>query len=120
MASGGKEITIVEESADVGRDITIFDVWSFRNRLRDLGVRTLVGATVKEITPEGIVVVDEKGEKHIITADTLVISKKLSPNRELWEALQGEVEELYEVGDCVSPRKAINAIHEGFRVVVKI
>ena len=120
LASSGREVTIVEESASLGRDVTIFDIWGFRTRLKDLGVKMFIKSTVREITPDGVVVATDQGEDEIVATDTLVVARKLRPNRGLWDALQGEVEELYAVGDCVAPRKAINAIHEGFRVGARI
>ena len=83
-------------------------------------MRIFTRSTVREITSAGVVVVGGQGEEEVIATDTLVVARKLRPNRELWETLEGEVEELYAVGDCVAPRKAINAIHEGFRVGVRI
>jgi hypothetical protein len=64
-------------------------------------------------------VLGEEGEQ-TIPVDTVVVAKKLRADKELQESLEGEVDELYAVGDCVAPRKAINAIHEGFRVGVRI
>jgi 2,4-dienoyl-CoA reductase (NADPH2) len=119
LASQGKEVTIIEESPKIGRDITIFDVWGFRMRLSKLGVRMLTNSTLKEIALDGVTVVGEKGEQ-TVPADTVVVARKMRANNELREKLQGEVARLFAVGDCVAPRKAINAIHEGFRVGVQI
>ena len=119
LANQGKEVTIIEESSKIGRDITIFDVWGFRMRLSKLGVRVLTNSTPKEITLDGITVVSEKEEK-TVPADTVVVAWKAKANKELWENLQGDIATLFAVGDCVAPRKAINAIHAGFRVGVQI
>jgi 2,4-dienoyl-CoA reductase (NADPH2) len=119
LANQGKEVTIIEESSKIGRDITIFDVWGFRMRLSKLGVRVLTNSTPKEITLDGITVVSEKEEK-TVPADTVVVAWKARANKELWENLKGDIAALFAVGDCVAPRKAINAIHEGFRVGVQI
>jgi 2,4-dienoyl-CoA reductase (NADPH2) len=35
-------------------------------------------------------------------------------NNTLLRSLKGRVKELHAVGDCVAPRKAIDAIREGF------
>ena len=48
-------------------------------------------------------------------ADTIVLAVGLMPQRELVEAVQNKVPEVYAIGDCVEPRKVINAIWEGFR-----
>ena len=38
------------------------------------------------------------------------------PNKGLKETLKDKVPEIYVIGDCVEPRKVINAIWEGFRL----
>jgi 2,4-dienoyl-CoA reductase (NADPH2) len=119
LATQGSKVTIVEESPAIGRDITIFDAWGFKIRLAKLGVVMLTNATLNRIIPEGIVVASE-GEEQVVAADTLVLAKKMRPNRELWEELQGKVAALYAAGDCIAPRKALNAIHDGFRVGARI
>ena len=53
-------------------------------------------------------------------ADSVVVAKGMRLEKELVEALRDEVAEVYTAGDCVAPRKALNAIDEGFRVGVKI
>ena len=50
-----------------------------------------------------------------MAADTVVFAVGLTPQRELIEALRDKVPEVYAIGDCVEPRKVINAIWEGFR-----
>jgi len=119
LANQGKEVTIVEESTKVGRDINSFDVWSLRMRLSKLGVKMLTKSVLREMVPGAVIVLGEEGEQ-TIPVDTVVVAKKLRADKELQESLEGEVDELYAVGDCVAPRKAINAIHEGFRVGVRI
>jgi 2,4-dienoyl-CoA reductase (NADPH2) len=119
LASQGKKVTIVEESTKVGRDITIFDVWAVRMRLHKLGVKMLTTSVLREMVPGAVIVFGQDGEQ-TIPVDTVVVAKKLKANKELRESLEGEVNEIYSVGDCVAPRKAINAIHDGFRVGVQI
>jgi len=119
LASQEKKVIIVEESTKVGRDITIFDVWGVRMRLYKLGVKMLTKSTLREMLPGAVIVVGQDGEQ-TIPVDTVVVAKKLKANKELRESLGGVVNELYAVGDCVAPRKAINAIHDGFRVGVQI
>jgi hypothetical protein len=46
----------------------------------------------------------------------VVLAVGLTPNSDLEEALKGEPFEIHAIGDCVKPRKVIDAIWEGFRV----
>ena len=54
-------------------------------------------------------------QKDFLIADTVVLAVGLKPNNGLWETLSGEVREIYAIGDCVKPRRVLNAIWEGFR-----
>jgi 2,4-dienoyl-CoA reductase (NADPH2) len=58
--------------------------------------------------------------KETLAADTVVLAMGIRPNNELEAALRTLTAELHKIGDCVKPRKAIDAIHEGFQVSLKI
>lgn len=55
-----------------------------------------------------------------LEADTLVTSYWRSSDTTLFDALEGKVKELYKVGDCISPRRVIDAIHEGYKIGMEI
>ncbi|MDI3498950.1 MAG: 2,4-dienoyl-CoA reductase, partial [Archaeoglobus sp.] len=38
----------------------------------------------------------------------------------LYDELQGKVSELYKIGDCVKPRKALDATREGADLALKV
>jgi len=48
--------------------------------------------------------------------DTIVLAMGNEVEDSLYWALKGRVRELYRIGDCVAPRKADMAIHEGYTV----
>ncbi|MEM4676088.1 MAG: NADH oxidase, partial [Nitrososphaerota archaeon] len=64
-------------------------------------------------------VIVNNGEQ-FFEADTVVIAVGSEPNNELVKQLEGKVAELYAVGDCVNPRKALEAIREATEVAMKI
>jgi len=45
--------------------------------------------------------------------DTVVLATGPKANDELYFALEGEVEDVRRIGDCVAPRKLDHAIYEG-------
>jgi 2-enoate reductase len=83
--------------------------------LEEAKVRTLTKTTVLEITDEGLLVANESGEAQVMPAETVVLAVGMRPNNGLYEALKDIVQEIYSIGDCVEPRKVINAVWEGFR-----
>jgi thioredoxin reductase len=72
-----------------------------------------LGVKLLEITDQGVVV-DEKGKKQTIAADTVVLAPEFSPNDDLANALEKRGLEVHKVGDCVEPMRFFrDAIHEG-------
>jgi 2-enoate reductase len=50
----------------------------------------------------------------VITADTVVLAAGFRPNRDLIDSLKKDAKlQVFEVGDCVKPRKIFDAIHDG-------
>jgi len=115
----GKDITIVEMLKKVGKDVGKTSLWVMRKRLKDQGVKIVTEARVEEITKEGVRI--EKGNSRtILEADTVVLAVGAKSNNKLYEELQGKVQELYAIGDCKEPRKAMDAIYEGAVIGRKI
>jgi len=76
---------------------------------------------VKEIQGNRLIYMLYSGEQYVIDqVDTVVLVSGREPNNELAEALRGKVPELYEIGDCYTPRKVNHAIDHGFMTAVKI
>lgn len=82
-------------------------------RLARGGVETMVEHDVKEIRADGVVLVDKPGRESFRQADAVVLARGVVANRELGEALAGEVPHLQVVGDALEPRNIAQAIYEG-------
>ena len=67
----------------------------------------------EEVIETGLLVTDAWGQVHTVEADTIVVAVGAKPNDALVKELDGKVPELYVIGDCLKPRRMINAIHEG-------
>jgi len=115
LAQQGKRLTIVEILDSVARDMFAVNRMHLLKLLADTDVRILTGANPLEITDEGVTIADKDGKRNTLKADTVVLALGLKPNRRLEETLRDKVPEIYAIGDCVEPRKVINAIWEGFR-----
>ncbi len=74
----------------------------------------------KQIAPNGIELVDREGKTVFLEADTVVLATGVRSNRTLAESLQVKVPELYEAGDCIEPRRILEAIHEGAEAALRI
>ncbi len=120
LVADGKKVTILEMLPRMGADIGVTVRWGFLNLLRRAGVRMETKAQVVEITDKGVKVRREGDKDDFFEADTVVVAVGMKANREVADSLQGKVDELYLVGDCVEPRRITQAIREGFDVGMKV
>jgi len=118
LAQKGKELTIVEILGDVARDAFKANREYLLEMLESAGIKILTGTRVVEITNEGVIVAGKDGRRAPVKADadTVVYALGLQPCKGLAEALKDKVPEVYAIGDCVEPRKVLNAVWEGYRV----
>lgn len=114
-------VTIIEQLPGIMSDSDVLNKLFFVNRLGELAVDLKAERIVTAITPEGVVVKDAYGEEDLIPADTVVLALGYEPNDELVRGLAGSSHpEVYAVGDCVAPRRIVDAVAEGARVALMI
>ncbi len=112
LAQQGKRVTIVERTA-LAADVNPISQMTLIPMLRQLGV-TVVPLSIREFTAAGLTGTDENGRHHTLRADRIVIALGAVPRRSLASRLEGEVGELFVVGDCGGSRGITRAIREGF------
>ncbi len=88
--------------------------------LEGKGVEILTGVREETITDQGVEIIDRDGRKRRLEADTIVIAAGSRPNKELFKMLAKKFPAIYLVGDCVEPRKIIEAVAEGHRIAQEI
>ena len=133
----GREVVIVEESDELGTGM--IDCGPKPNMIRWLvreNVEMHVNVKCKEITDDGLVIIED-GEEKLITGDSVVTTLQMLPNPDLYERLKDMAPEVYAVGDCnplvidkpyppskiepvdskpAWPRYTVTAIREAFRI----
>lgn len=131
LALAGKRVTLVERNGEIGRDLNHISRGGLLHRLAAQGVEIVTGHEVTAFDDEGVRVratggtepgdgpVDGETER-ALPADTVVLALGAVARNDLVRPLKGEVPELYAVGDCLKPRKIGEAIHEGFRVGLRL
>ena len=115
LAQKGKKLTIVEMLDGVMLDMYSANRMHLLKLLADADVNILTETKCLEIRDNGITIADKYGKRSTLEADTVVLAVGLKSNERLLEALKDKIPEVYAIGDCVEPRKVINAIWEGFR-----
>jgi len=115
LAQKGKRLTVVEILDNVVRNVSEANRTHLLKLLADVNVEILTETNVLDIMDDNVVIADKHGTRSQLASDTVVLAVGLKSNNRLEEAIRGKVPEIYAIGDCVEPRKVINAIWEGFR-----
>ena len=116
LAERGKQVTMMRRGQRMATRVLPAARPALLNRLRSKGVTMLTEVSYQEIDDKGMVLTTREGERKTVEADTVVLAAGASPNNELYRALEGEVEELYLIGDAVEPRSMLEAVAEAARV----
>ena len=118
LAAEGCEVKLCVNGEMAGQSIQSYVRHQWAGRLHQLGVSVvpymrLFGADANTVymqhtmTSEAVLYED---------TDTLVLACGHQGQLELFEALEGKIDQLYAVGDCLSPRTAEEAVLEGLKV----
>jgi 2,4-dienoyl-CoA reductase (NADPH2) len=110
---GIKKVTLIEMLGKLGADIGMTTRWVDLQMLSRYGVKAKTRTKVIEITQEGVVV-EREGESELINCDTVVLAVGTNSVNSLEEKLKEVVEKVIVIGDAKAPRKALEAIKEGF------
>ena len=116
LAEQGKKVTIIEMLKDIAYDLHPANRMHLLDMLTKGNVTVMTSTTLEEISNEGVVVTDAEGKEKTLKADTVVLALGMKEESELWNALKGKVRELHAIGDCVKPRRIMDAMWEGYRL----
>ncbi len=114
LSESGNNVTLVtrRKHGDIASDMETFNRYLLLKRLKEKGIRIYTETVLERILDEGIFVSNSHG-KHTLKAESIVMASGSKPNNRLHRYLQGRVKELYVAGDCLKPRRSLEAIHEG-------
>jgi pyruvate/2-oxoglutarate dehydrogenase complex dihydrolipoamide dehydrogenase (E3) component len=128
LAERGKKVKIFTYHTNIGA------YWGLRSegqgthlpiiwrRLKKNKVSITPYTSVKKISGHTVTVADiwAGDEQTINNVDTLVMATGYRVNDSLYQALKGQVAELYTVGDCFVPKRALDAIHGAYMTAFNI
>ncbi len=113
FARRGRSVMIIEMLKDAALDVNPFIRKSLLRRLQELKVSFVVNTKVIQIDQDHVRGVTN-GEERTFRGDSFIVAMGMESERALSASLRKDLLEYYEIGDCLKPRKLIDAIHEGF------
>jgi len=115
LSQQGRDVTIVEILNNIAWDMDAANRTHLIKLLDDYQVKILMESQVLEIKAGSAILSDRYGRRNEIKVDNVVIATGMVSNNDLCETLKDKLPDVYAIGDCVAPRKVLNAIWEGFR-----
>jgi NADPH-dependent 2,4-dienoyl-CoA reductase/sulfur reductase-like enzyme len=114
LSEQGKNITVVRRGPEMATGLYDNARQALLNRLEEKGVTLIPGVMeYQEITEEGLHIVNSKGERQLLEADSIVLATGVTANDRLANAVRAIVNEIRLVGDCAEPGRILDAIHDG-------
>jgi len=116
LAEQGKEVQIVTPAPSPGLYIGFSELPITYQRLMEKEVRFVPHTDIREVSNHTVRLynVYTQKERLIEDVDTVVYVVANTVDKTLERSLKGVVKELHVIGDCLSPRDALQAIREGF------
>ena len=119
LAKQGKKVTLVGKDKTAGFDVNPSFKWRYMIYMRQNGIVIYNDVDIEEVNDEGIVVKSFDGYRWPVNCDTIVVSQR-EPNESLKKVVQSEGIELFVIGDALIPRNLSSAVHDGYRIGMRI
>lgn len=117
LSQQGKKVTVVRRGPEMAAKMFAGNRHSLLTRLNGKGVTLITGAREYEtITEDGLVLINSEGKQQTLEADTIVLAAGAISDDRLAKAIEGKISEIHRAGDCVQPRRILDAIHDGARL----
>ncbi|MBP1723728.1 MAG: NADH:flavin oxidoreductase, partial [Deltaproteobacteria bacterium] len=119
LAQQGMKVTIVEILSELltgGIPVQHMNRLMLLDLLRFHRVEALTGTSLLEIWPEGAALIGKDGSTKKLPADTIVLAVGLAPEQGLYRSLQGQIPNLFLIGDSRSAQNIMNSVWDAYEV----
>jgi len=116
LAEQGKKVRLIEELEAVALDVEPRTRVLLLERLNRLGVETMTCCKLQSIA-NAQAIVEFKGQRLTVPADSVVLAVGSEPNNELELKLRTCGCKIKVIGDCRTPGNIKEAVHQGFWTV---
>ena len=91
MTALGRKATVIEMKDDVATDVIMMNQISLKESMAESGVALRCGCRVKEITGNGVVVINKDGGEELIEGDQVISAFGQTPDKDMVNKLQGQI-----------------------------
>ena len=119
LAETGHKVTLVGRKPTIMKGVAATDFLAYSERIAKTDMEVCTSTTPLEIVADGVMV-EHKGQKRKIEADTVLYAFGAKSEQDLYRTLKDQGKEAYLVGDAIHPDKIMDAIHTGYRLGLKL
>jgi 2,4-dienoyl-CoA reductase (NADPH2) len=119
LAKQGKKVTLVGKEKSAGFDVNPSFKWRYLIYMRQAGINAYSDSTIDEVNEAGIIVKTYDGYRWPVKCDTVIVSER-EANSSLKQVVQSEGIELFVIGDALVPRNLSSAVHDGYRIGMRV
>lgn len=119
LAKQGKKVTIIGKDKSAGFDINPSFKWRYLIYLAQNGVTVYNDCDIEEIKEGEVMVKTYDGYQFPVKCEHIVFTER-EGNESLKKAVQQEGIELFVIGDALVPRNLSSAVHDGYRIGIRI
>lgn len=119
LVQQGNKVTIVEILSDLmiaGIKVQHMNRLMLLDLLKFHQVEIFTNTSLLEVTENGALLLDGDSRKRNFPADTIVLAVGLKPDRELYQTLKGQTQNLYTIGDSRKAQNILNSIWDAYEV----
>jgi 2,4-dienoyl-CoA reductase (NADPH2) len=120
LAQKGCRVSLIEEGKRVGTDVSITFIWRHRAWLEEMDVQVLTGHRLAGVEGGRLRLTGPGGEEVGVEVDVLIQAGPRRSCQDLAGPFSNLADELYLIGDAVMPRSITEAIHEGYKLGLRI
>ena len=112
LTEQGCSVTVLEMLPKIGIGIEAITKKVILRKLKESKATLLTDTRLSKIEDNGVVVVDQKNREKFIEAEKVVIAIGTRPDTKLYQKIKPLGYKIYQIGDCLEPRSAKDAIYD--------
>jgi 2,4-dienoyl-CoA reductase (NADPH2) len=120
LASQGNQTIIVTPQRRVDTDVSATFRWRHAAWVKEFDIKVMTQSVVTSVEDQSVSVRDDAGLTHVLLADMVIVAGPRRSEQGLYTELEYMTDEIYMIGDCIAPRSMTSAIHEGYRLGVRL
>ena len=112
LSEQGCSVTVIEMLPKIGSGMEAITKKVILKLLKKNNVTILTDTRLSEIVDNGAVVVNQDNRETYIEAEKVVIAIGTKPDIKLYDKIKSMGYKIYQIGDCLEPRSAKDAIYD--------